>query len=133
MASAMVGSASISSSLYPHQAKVLLHARIEEVRHRIGPRDGLFARVSDTTCTMELGAPTLDVLAARVLWLGVDFEVITTEALRRHLETVAARLERASRPAAWSTSLQAPAASPFPSRRRSNSSSSASSRPSTFK
>jgi predicted DNA-binding transcriptional regulator YafY len=89
---------SLSSSLYPYQAKVLLHAPIEEVRRRIGPRDGLFERVSDTTCTMELGAQTLDVLAARILWLGVEFEVITSDALRRHLPTVVARLERASRP-----------------------------------
>ena len=88
---------SLSSSLFPCQAKILLHAPIEEVRRRIGPRDGLFVPISDTTCTMELGAPTLDVLAARILWLGVDFEVITPDALRRHLQTVAARLERASR------------------------------------
>ncbi|HXN32904.1 MAG TPA: hypothetical protein VN894_13625 [Polyangiaceae bacterium] len=47
---------------------------------------------------MELGAPTLDVLAARILWLGVDFEIITSDALRRHLQKVVARLERASVP-----------------------------------
>jgi predicted DNA-binding transcriptional regulator YafY len=89
---------SLSSSLYPQQAKVLLHAPIEEVRRRVGPRDGLFVRVSDSTCTMELGAPTLDVLAARILWLGVDFEIIASDALRRHLQTVVARLERARVP-----------------------------------
>jgi hypothetical protein len=70
------------------------------VRPRIGPRDGLLVRVSDTTCTMELGAPTLDVLAARILWLGVDFEVITSDVLRRHLQTIVERLERAGRPGA---------------------------------
>ncbi len=86
---------SLSTSPYTHQAKVLLHASIDEVRGRIGPRDGLFARVSDTTCTMELGAPTLDVLVARILWLGVDFEVLSSDALRGHLATVAARLARA--------------------------------------
>ena len=96
---------SLSSSLYPHQGKVLLHAPLEEVRRRIGPRDGLFVRVSDTTCTMELGAPTLDVLAARILWLGVDFEIITSDVLRRHLQTVVARLERANRPGDPSTPL----------------------------
>jgi predicted DNA-binding transcriptional regulator YafY len=94
---------SLSSSLYPHQAKVLLHAPIEEVRRRIGPRDGLFVRISDATCTMELGAPTLDVLAARILWLGVDFEIITPDVLRRHLQTLATRLERASRRGSRST------------------------------
>jgi predicted DNA-binding transcriptional regulator YafY len=90
---------SLSSALYPHRATVLLDAPLEEVRRRIGPRDGLFVRASNNTCTMELGAPTLDVLAARILWLGVDFEVLTPDALRRHLRTVIARLERASRPA----------------------------------
>jgi hypothetical protein len=48
---------------------------------------------------MELGAPTLDVLAARVLWLGVDFEIITSDALQRHLQILVARLVRASRSA----------------------------------
>jgi predicted DNA-binding transcriptional regulator YafY len=89
---------SLSSSLYPHQAKVLLRAPIEEVRRRIGPRDGLFVRVSNATCTMELGAPTLDVLVARILWLGIDFEIIASDALRRHLQTVVARVERANVP-----------------------------------
>jgi predicted DNA-binding transcriptional regulator YafY len=103
---------SLTSSLYPHQAKVLLRAPIDEVRRRIGPRDGLFARVSDTTCTMELGAPTLDVLAARILWLGIDFEIITSDALRRHLPTVVARLERANRPHDSSTPVPPPTATP---------------------
>ena len=89
---------SLSSSLYPHRAKVLLHAPIAEVRRRIGPRDGFFERVSDATCTMEVGGQTLDVLAARILWLGVDFDVISSEELRQHLQTVAERLERARVP-----------------------------------
>ena len=43
---------------------------------------------------MELGAPTLDVLVARIVWLGVDFDVLESDELRRHLETVTARLSR---------------------------------------
>jgi predicted DNA-binding transcriptional regulator YafY len=83
---------SLSSSGFTHRAKVLLHAPIEAVRRRTGPHDGLFKRVSDTTCSMELGAPTLDVLAARIIWLGVDFDVLESEALRQHLKLVAARI-----------------------------------------
>jgi predicted DNA-binding transcriptional regulator YafY len=87
---------SISSSPHAHRAKVLLHAAIEEVRPRVGPFDGLFTQVSESTCTMELGAPTLDVLVSRLLWLGVDFEIVTSsDELRRHLRTVAERLARA--------------------------------------
>lgn len=89
---------SVSSSPHAHRAKVLLHARLEDVRPRVGPFDAHFARVSDTTCSMELGAPTLDVLVARILWLGLDFDLMTPcEDLRRHLKTVAERLKRARR------------------------------------
>jgi predicted DNA-binding transcriptional regulator YafY len=87
---------SISSSPHAHRAKILLHAAMEEVRPRVGPFDGLFARVSDTACTMELGAPTLDVLVSRILWLGIDFEIVTSsDGLRGHLQRIAKRLERA--------------------------------------
>ena len=88
---------SLSSVGQAQRAKVLLHAPLELVRPRVGPHDGLFVRVSDTTCTLELGAPTLDVLAARILWLGIDFEVVHSDALRAHLRAIEARLARANR------------------------------------
>jgi len=86
---------SLSAASHAHYAKVLLRAPIEELRRRVEPHDGLFVRVSDSTCTMELAAPTLDILASRILWLGIDFEVIGSEAFRRHLTTLTARLGRA--------------------------------------
>jgi predicted DNA-binding transcriptional regulator YafY len=87
---------SISASPHAHRAKVLLYAAIEQVRPRIGAFDGLFERASEDTCTMELGAPTLDVLVARILWLGVDFEILAaSDELRRHLPRIAKRLARA--------------------------------------
>jgi predicted DNA-binding transcriptional regulator YafY len=90
---------SISSSPHAHRAKVLLHASLEAVRPRVGPFDAHFERVSATTCSMELGAPTLDVLVSRILWLGLDFEILASsdERLPRHLTVVAARLGRAAR------------------------------------
>ncbi|MET0793286.1 MAG: WYL domain-containing protein [Polyangiaceae bacterium] len=87
---------SLSSVAFAHRAQVLLRAPLEEVRPRVGPHDGHFVRASDTTCTMDLGAPTLDVLAARILWLGVDFEVIAPDALRLHLQKLGVRLTRAA-------------------------------------
>jgi predicted DNA-binding transcriptional regulator YafY len=86
---------SISWAAHAYRAKVLLHAPLDEVRPRVGPQDGHFVAVSATRCTMELGAPTLDVLVSRILWLGVDFEVLASDSLRLHLRTVAARLARA--------------------------------------
>jgi predicted DNA-binding transcriptional regulator YafY len=88
---------SISSAPHACRATVLLHAPIEDVRPRVGAFDARFARASSRTCTMELGAPTLDVLVARVLWLGVDFEVLEGAAqLRGHLAALATRLARAA-------------------------------------
>ncbi len=87
---------SLSSVGFAHRAKVLLHAPIQAVRRRTGPHDGLFAPVSETTCTMELGAPTLDVLVARIVWLGVEFDVLESDELRRHLAKVAFRATRAA-------------------------------------
>jgi predicted DNA-binding transcriptional regulator YafY len=89
---------SISASPHAHRAKVLLHAPIEDVRPRVGPFDAHFVPVSTRTCSMELGAPTLDVLVSRLLWLGIDFELVApSDELRRHLRTVAKRLEAAAR------------------------------------
>ena len=45
---------------------------------------------------MELGAPTLDVLVARIVWLGVDFNVLESDELRGHLAKVALRATRAA-------------------------------------
>jgi predicted DNA-binding transcriptional regulator YafY len=91
---------SLSASSHAHHAKVRLHAPIEAIRPRVGPHDGLFARESNNTCTLELAAPTLDILASRILWLGIEFEIISSEALRRHLRALATRLRRASAPSA---------------------------------
>jgi predicted DNA-binding transcriptional regulator YafY len=86
---------SLSSSAYTYRATVVLHASIDELRPRLGPRDGHLAPASATTCTLTLGAPTLDVLAARILWMGVDFTIVTPAALGDHLATIEARLARA--------------------------------------
>lgn len=89
---------SLSTTLHAFRAKVLLLAPLEVVRPRIGPQDGVFRSISRNTCTMELGAPTLDVLAARILWLGVDFRVLEPASFRAHLKGVAKRVSSASRP-----------------------------------
>jgi len=88
---------SLSSSPHPHRAKVLLHAPIEEVRPRVGAFDAFFEPLAERKCTMELGAPTLDVLVARVLWLGIDFDVLAgPPCIDQHLAILSKRLARAS-------------------------------------
>lgn len=71
---------------------MLLHAAVDDVRPRVGAFDALFDPTPSGQCTMEVGAPTLDVLVARILWLGVDFEVLAGPLeLGPHLSTVARR------------------------------------------
>lgn len=87
----------LSSAPHPYRAKVLLHAPIEAVRPRVGAFDALFEPAAGANCTMELGAPTLDVLVARILWLGVDFELLTgPPAFGAHLAEVSRRLSKAA-------------------------------------
>jgi predicted DNA-binding transcriptional regulator YafY len=87
---------SIAVAPHAHRAKVLLRVPLEALRSRVGAFDALFEAASESTCTMEVGAPTLDVLVARILWLGVDFEILAaSDELRRHLPVVARRLSRA--------------------------------------
>lgn len=88
----------ISSAPHPYRAKVRLHAAIAAVRPRVGAFDAHFAPAGERRCTMEVGAPTLDVLVARILWLGIDFDVIDgPPALRAHLEVIARRIAKAAR------------------------------------
>jgi len=57
----------------------------------------VFTRSTDGTCTMEVGAPTVDVLVARILWLGVDFDILaSTIDLRSHMRRIQRRLVRAA-------------------------------------
>lgn len=89
---------SLSSSPHPYRAKILLHAPLDEVRPRVGAFDALFEPAPRGRCTMELGAPTLDVLVARILWLGIDFDVVDGPAsIHRHLAMLAKRLARSAR------------------------------------
>ncbi len=86
----------ISSAPHPFRAKVALAASLEDVRPRVGAFDALFERAPEGRCMMEVGAPTLDVLIARILWLGLDFEVLEgPRELREHLARVAKRLRGA--------------------------------------
>lgn len=88
---------SLSSAPHLYRAKVLLHAPIEAVRPRVGAFDALFEPTAGPNCTMELGAPTLDVLVARILWLGVDFELIAAPpGFGAHLAKLSRRLSKAA-------------------------------------
>jgi hypothetical protein len=78
---------SISTGVYPHRVRVLLHAPLESVAERIPPLAGQLARVSEERCLLETGGHTL----------GFDFEVQDPPELREQLRELGQRLTRSTR------------------------------------
>jgi len=90
---------SVSSSPYRYQAKVVLHAPLDEMRPRISPLAGMLRAVDSERCLLETGAHSLSGLAFHLAMLGVDFEVQEPAELIEHLRSLATRLTRAARAA----------------------------------
>lgn len=89
-------SKAISAEPYRYQAQVLLHAPAEVIAQRVSPAAGLVRAVDEATCTLHLGADSLNMLALYVAHLDVDFEVQYPAELMEHVLTLAARLQRAA-------------------------------------
>lgn len=86
---------SVSTAGYARQARVLLHAPLEEVAQHISPAAGLLEPIDDKRCSLLTGAPSLDALVLWITMLGVDFEVVEPPELVNHIRLLRARLGRA--------------------------------------
>lgn len=89
-------SRSISSTMYCHQARFLMHAPLEVVAQRISPLAGKLEAVDDGSCILETGGPVLDRLPLYVASFGVDFQVIEPPELVASVRELATRLLRAA-------------------------------------
>ena len=85
---------SLTTNVYPHQARVLLHAPIETVAERISPTAGRLERVDAEHCVLETGAHSLALLGLYISFLNVEFEVLDPPELRSELRALAERLVR---------------------------------------
>jgi predicted DNA-binding transcriptional regulator YafY len=79
-----------------YEARVVLHARAEEMQQRIPSYWGTITAIDERSCEYRTGDDDLGWLAVRVAMLGVDFDVKEPPELVEHLRTLAARLERAA-------------------------------------
>jgi predicted DNA-binding transcriptional regulator YafY len=79
-----------------YEARVVLHARAEEMQQRIPSYWGTITAIDERRCEYRTGDDDLGWLAVRVAMLGVDFDVKEPPELVAHLRTLAARLERAA-------------------------------------
>ncbi len=87
---------SVSSRIYPHRARVLIHAPLDKVVGRIPPLVGELRRVDAESCRLESGADSLSSLAVFIAGLGEEFEVEDPPELRRELDELAARIRRST-------------------------------------
>jgi predicted DNA-binding transcriptional regulator YafY len=68
-------SKSVSYAPYPVRARVTLHASAEMAAERVPPGAGLIEAIDETTCTLRLGACSLDTISVYLALVGFDFEV----------------------------------------------------------
>lgn len=90
-------SRSVSTSAYPVQARVILHAPRAAIAERFSPLAAKLTAVDDGRCVLETGAPSLHALAVWLCLLDVDFDVESPAELYDYLDNVHARLGTALR------------------------------------
>lgn len=85
----------VSTSAYPLQARVLLHAGADQVRERVNIYDGVLEPVSENRCVLSVGGEDLRGMALHVAWLGFDFTVLDPPELREAVLGLSAWLRAA--------------------------------------
>jgi predicted DNA-binding transcriptional regulator YafY len=88
---------SISGAPTRFEARLTLHAAADEIASRVPAHWGTIDAIDAQTSAYRTGDDDLRWLALRVAMLGADFEVHEPPELIEHLQTLADRLERASR------------------------------------
>ncbi|MFO7250820.1 MAG: YafY family protein [Actinomycetes bacterium] len=95
---------SVTSRVYPHQARFLVHAPAEAVRAQIPPSAAVVRPSGPGRCEVEAGAADLDYLLVHMALLGHDFAVLDPPELAERCGVLARRLltaaARAPEPAA---------------------------------
>ncbi len=88
-------SQSFSARPNRYEARLTLHAAAEEMTERAPRYVGPFEPLGDDRCEYRTGDDNLEWLGARIMMLGVDFEVHEPPELIEHLQGLASRLARA--------------------------------------
>lgn len=83
---------SVSQSPYRYVATARVRASGDRVRERVSPLAGDVTDLGDGWCRLVTGGETLDYLAAELVMLGTDVEVLDPPELVEHLEVVKRRL-----------------------------------------
>jgi predicted DNA-binding transcriptional regulator YafY len=74
------------------EARIVVHAGIDDVTRRIAPADGVLERMSEHRTMLRVGANELDAIVRWIAGLPWGFEVLDPRALRERIHAVGARL-----------------------------------------
>lgn len=83
---------SVSQSPYRYVVTARVRAPYERLNERVSPLAGEVTDLGDGWCRLVTGGETLDYLAAELVMLGTDVEVLDPPELVEHLEVVRRRL-----------------------------------------
>jgi predicted DNA-binding transcriptional regulator YafY len=78
------------------QARVVLHAALEDVAPRVPPGAGALEAIDERSCLLLTGSDWLGGLAVYVAEIGVDFEVLEPPELVERVRVLADRFRRAA-------------------------------------
>jgi predicted DNA-binding transcriptional regulator YafY len=90
-------SRSVSTSAYPHHARVLLHAPLALVAERVAPTVATLEAIDEQTCLMRTGGNWYGEIAIYIAAIGVDFEILAPPELAQHIRELAQLFDRATR------------------------------------
>ena len=79
-----------------YQARILVHAPAATIAERIGPWVGTVEAADETSCYLDAGADSLELLAVHLGMLEADFTVTGPPELIGHLRSLAERYGRAT-------------------------------------
>ncbi len=83
----------LTTARYAHQAVILVTAPLEEAARLISPYTGVLEEDGDHT-RVQLGFDDFDWVTGYLIGLGLEFEVIEPDELRRHISALGERLSR---------------------------------------
>jgi predicted DNA-binding transcriptional regulator YafY len=83
----------LTNARYGYQAVVSLNAPLEDAARLISPYTAVLEREGDRT-RVQLGFDDFDWVAGYLIGLGLEFEVVEPDELRRHMTALAERLSR---------------------------------------
>ncbi|HUK88860.1 MAG TPA: YafY family protein [Blastocatellia bacterium] len=89
-------SRSLAAAPYPFRAKVTLLAPREKIAKQVYPSMGVLEVIDEEHCSLETGSQSLDMLAAQLAMIGVDFVVHEPPELIQHMRLLADRFGRST-------------------------------------